>query len=252
MVMNGAPLSAARPHAAAQAPAAPLNGVAPLSQLGVIGVQGDDAAKFLHGLLSQDFLHLGATQARLAALCSPKGRMQASFIALRHGEGEILLVCSRDLLPATLKRLAMFVLRAKVRLCDASDAFALFGVAGDAIDSRADDVEKPWAVSAFGDELRVRLYPADGQPRALWIAPAGAAAPPGAPLATGLWDWGEVRSGVVTLSQPVVDAFVPQMLNYESVGGVDFHKGCYPGQEVVARSQFRGALKRRAYLAHYN
>ncbi|MBS0316610.1 MAG: folate-binding protein YgfZ [Proteobacteria bacterium] len=248
--MNAAPLSAADSDTAAQAPAAALNGVAPLPRLGVIGVQGDDASKFLHGLLSQDFLQLGGTEARLAALCSPKGRMQASFIALRRGTSEILLVCSRDLLPATLKRLTMFVLRAKVRLRDASDAFVLFGVAGDAIDSRADSLDKPWAVATFGDKFRVGLYPADGQPRALWIAPAGAAAPPGEPLAAELWDWGEVRSGVVTLSQPVVDAFVPQMLNYESVGGVDFHKGCYPGQEVVARSQFRGTLKRRAYLAH--
>ena len=221
-----------------------------IALIGVIGVQGDDAAKFLHGLLSQDFMHQGGNQARLAALCSPKGRMQASFIALRHGASEILLLCSRDLLPATLKRLAMFVLRAKVTLRDASDAFALYGVAGNAIDSRAESEEKPWAVAAFGDALRVSLYPADGQPRALSIAPAGAAAPPGAVLGAGLWDWGEVRSGVVTLSQPVVDAFVPQMLNYESVGGVDFHKGCYPGQEVVARSQFRGTIKRRAYLAH--
>ena len=65
-----------------------------------------------------------------------------------------------------------------------------------------------------------------------------------------MWRWGEVQSGVATLSAPVVDAFVPQMLNYESVGGVNFKKGCYPGQEVVARSQFRGTLKRRAYIAH--
>src|SRR5574337_291616 len=186
MVMNGAPLSHVASDTAAQAPAAALNGVAPLPRLGVIGVQGDDAAKFLHGLLSQDFLHLGATEARLAALCSPKGRMQASFIALRHGTGEILLVCSRDLLPATLKRLALFVLRAKVHLRDASDALALFGADGDAIDSRADSVDKPWAVAAFGNEFWVGLYPADGQPRALRIAPAGAAAPPGAPLGLGL------------------------------------------------------------------
>ncbi|OYU42381.1 MAG: hypothetical protein CFE44_24315 [Burkholderiales bacterium PBB4] len=65
-----------------------------------------------------------------------------------------------------------------------------------------------------------------------------------------MWDWSEVQSGVATLSMPVVDAFVPQMLNYESIGGVSFKKGCYPGQEVVARSQFRGTLKRRACLVH--
>ncbi|WHZ11672.1 MAG: tRNA-modifying protein YgfZ [Burkholderiaceae bacterium] len=250
MPMSAAPLSSVRPGTVAEAPDALLSGIAPLPQLGVISVQGDDGPKFLHGLLSQDFLQLDATHARLAALCSAKGRMQASFIALRRGADEILLVCSRDLLPATLKRLAMFVLRAKVRLSDASDAYALFGIVGDAIDSRANELGEPWAVAAFGDALRVTLYPADGRPRALWIAPAGAAAPPGAALGAGLWDWGEVRSGVATLTAAVVDTFVPQMLNYESVGGVNFHKGCYPGQEVVARSQFRGTLKRRAHLAH--
>ncbi|HEY0201674.1 MAG TPA: folate-binding protein, partial [Burkholderiaceae bacterium] len=92
--------------------------------------------------------------------------------------------------------------------------------------------------------------PADDQPRALWLAPADAPLPVGAPLSADLWQWGAVRSGVALLSAPVVDAFVPQMLNYESVGGVNFKKGCYPGQEVVARSQYRGTLKRRTYLAH--
>ena len=93
-----------------------------------------------------------------------------------------------------------------------------------------------------------RSIPSDGVPRALWIAPAGSAAPEGPALDPALWQWSEVRSGIVTVSAPIVDAFVPQMLNYESVGGVNFKKGCYPGQEVVARSQFRGTLKRRAYL----
>jgi len=96
----------------------------------------------------------------------------------------------------------------------------------------------------------VQLYPADSQPRALWLAPAAGSAPAGAPLDESLWLWSEVRSGIATLTAPVTEAFVPQMLNYESVGGVNFKKGCYPGQEVVARSQFRGTLKRRTYLAH--
>src|SRR5690606_8613333 len=99
-----------------------------------------------------------------------------------------------------------------------------------------------------GEAQVVSLYAADGVPRALWVAPAAASAPVGEALATDLWNWGEVRSGIVTLTQPVVEAFVPQMLNYESVGGVNFKKGCYPGQEIVARSQFRGTLKRRAFL----
>jgi tRNA-modifying protein YgfZ len=96
----------------------------------------------------------------------------------------------------------------------------------------------------------ISLYPADEHPRNLWVVPAGAAAPAGDPLPHEAWMWGEVRSGVAAITAPIVEAFVPQMLNYESVGGVNFKKGCYPGQEVVARSQFRGTLKRRAYLAH--
>jgi folate-binding protein YgfZ len=84
----------------------------------------------------------------------------------------------------------------------------------------------------------------------LWIAPAGNALPAGADVPSDFWSWAEVMSGVTLVSQPVFEAFVPQMLNYESVGGVNFKKGCYPGQEVVARSQFRGTLKRRTALAH--
>jgi folate-binding protein YgfZ len=86
--------------------------------------------------------------------------------------------------------------------------------------------------------------------RQLWAAPVETPQPVGEPLPLESWLWGEVRSGVATLTAPVVEAFVPQMLNYESIGGVNFKKGCYPGQEVVARSQFRGTLKRRTFLAH--
>ena len=78
----------------------------------------------------------------------------------------------------------------------------------------------------------------------------GTAAPTGHLLTLEQWQWTEVRSAVATIGVPVVEAFVPQMLNYESVGGVNFKKGCYPGQEIVARSQFRGTLKRRAFLVH--
>jgi folate-binding protein YgfZ len=225
----------------------PLNGIAPLSHLGVIRVEGDDAAKFLHGQLTQDFALLGMDQARLAAFLSAKGRMQASFIGFKRSATEVLLVCSRDLLPPTLKRLSMFVLRAKAKLTDATHDFALFGLAGEAVPGGS---QPAWTKTDLGAASIVHLYPADGQPRALWVAPASEPAPAGPALDAALWQWSEVKSGVATLTTPVVEAFVPQMLNYESVGGVNFKKGCYPGQEVVARSQFRGTLKRRAYLAH--
>jgi len=231
-----------------------LNGVAPLTHSGLIRAQGDNAAKFLHNQLTNDFVLLGQNEARLAGFCTSKGRMQASFIGFKRSPTDLLLLCSKDILAATLKRLSMFVLRAKVRLSDASDDFALYGLCGDAVENaiknKSLSVENIWAKADFDDISLVRLHPADGVPRALWVALAGSPAPAGVAIPAELWAWSEVRSGIATVTAPIVEAFVPQMLNYESVGGVNFKKGCYPGQEVVARSQFRGTLKRRAYLAH--
>ena len=227
-----------------------LNGATPLVGLGVIRVEGEDGAKFLQGQLTQDFALLGPDEARLAAFCTAKGRMQASFIGLRRTPSEILLVCSRDILAPTLKRLSMFVLRAKARLTDATADFRIFGLAGTALDGLEGGLARPWSKADVGAAQVVGLYPADGQARALWIASADQTAPAGPSLTSDLWQWSEVRSGIATVTAPIVEAFVPQMLNYESVGGVNFKKGCYPGQEVVARSQFRGTLKRRAFLVH--
>jgi folate-binding protein YgfZ len=227
-----------------------LNGVTPLSHLGIIGVQGDDAASFLHAQLTQDFAMLGMSEARLAAFCTAKGRMQASFVAFKRSHNEILLVTSRDVLAPTLKRLSMFVLRSKAKLRDATAEFALYGLIGEPADRVAAELRDPWTKADAGNASVVQLYPADGQVRKLWAAPVGEAPPVGPALSQEQWLWSEVRSGIATITTPIVEAFVPQMLNYESVGGVNFRKGCYPGQEVVARSQFRGTLKRRAYPVH--
>ena len=222
------------------------SGHAPLAHLGVIQITGADAASFIHGQLSNDFVLLPDGGARLAALCTAKGRMQASFIGIRANSSDIRLVCSRDLLAPTLKRLSMFVLRAKATLRDASEGFALWGLRGQACLSMPHNT--PWAFARVGNADLVQLYPACGQARQLWMGPGGEAPPPAALLDAQQWALGEVLSGVATVSAAVVEAFVPQMLNYESVDGVSFKKGCYPGQEIVARSQFRGTLKRRAYI----
>jgi folate-binding protein YgfZ len=227
-----------------------LQGVAALTHLGVIKIEGEDAAKFIHGQLTQDFSLLGLDQARLAAFCSSKGRMQASFIGFKRSASEILLICSRDILAPTLKRLTMFVMRAKARLSDASDQYALYGLAGNATKIIADGAYSAWAKADFDDVNVVALYPAGIVPRQLWIGPADVPPPVGQSLELATWLWGDIHSAVPMITAPVVEAFVPQMLNYESVGGVNFKKGCYPGQEVVARSQFRGTLKRRAFLVH--
>ncbi|MDI1275379.1 folate-binding protein [Polaromonas sp.] len=226
------------------------SGVAELTHLGVIRVAGEEAAKFLQGQLTQDVALLGLSEARLAAFCNAKGRMQASFIVFKRSEGEILLVCSRDILAATLKRLAMFVLRARAKLSDATAEYSLFGMAGDAIQTIAGGALPVWTKLDVDAANLVFLYPGAAQPRALWCAPAGTPVPAGAVLPLAHWHWLDVQSGIAMITQPIFEAFVPQMLNYESVGGVSFKKGCYPGQEIVARSQFRGTLKRRAYVAH--
>jgi folate-binding protein YgfZ len=236
-----------------------LNGISPLPHLGILRATGDEATQFLQSQLTNDFALLGANQARLAAFCSAQGRMQASFVGVKLAADDVLLICSKDLLERTLKRLSMFVLRAKVKLSDATASFALFGLAGDAVTGladadAADPAQAPWACQPVGDARLIHLHPAvDGgnrAPRALWLAPAGTPTPAVASLRHEDWLWGEVLSGVATVSAPIFEAFVPQMLNYESLDGVNFKKGCYPGQEVVARSQFRGAIKRRAVRVH--
>ncbi|MFO6419398.1 YgfZ/GcvT domain-containing protein [Hylemonella sp. W303a] len=231
-----------------------LNGISPLPHLGVLRVQGEEASKFLQSQLTNDFALLGANQARFAAFCSAQGRMQASFIGVKLAADDILLVCSKDLLERTLKRLSMFVLRAKVKLSDATASFALYGLAGDAVAAHtlgAGPRSAPWTCQTLGGEARlIHLHPAvngdEWAARALWLAPASTPTPAAQALPHEDWLWGEVLSGVAMVSAPTFEAFVPQMLNYESIEGINFKKGCYPGQEVVARSQFRGAIKRRA------
>ncbi len=226
---------------------AALNGVTELPHLGVIRVEGDDAAAFLHGQLTQDFALLGLAEGRLAAFCSAKGRVQASFVGFKHSHQDIRLICPKDVLPATLKRLSMFVLRAKAKLTDASDTLAVWGLVGDAVPSVLQQSNTWTKVGDDGVDM-VRLPDGGGAVRAYACGPK--ARMPIATVPTPVWQWLDVNSGVVLITAPVVDAFVPQMLNYESVGGVNFKKGCYPGQEVVARSQYRGILKRRAYIVH--
>ena len=166
-----------------------LNGIAPLSHLGVIRVEGEDAAKFLHGQLTQDFALLDMQHARLAAFLSAKGRMQASFIGFKRSATEVLLVCSLDLLAPTLKRLSMFVLRAKAKLSDATADFALYGLAGDTIKTIAGGALPAWSKADFDQNTIIHLYPAAGQPRALWIAPQGSPAPQGPQLDPSIWLW---------------------------------------------------------------
>jgi tRNA-modifying protein YgfZ len=215
----------------------PSSGALPLPDWGLIRASGPDARSFLHGQLTQDVLGLEPGQARPAGYCSAKGRLLASFTMWLDANGDVLLACSADVLPATLKKLSMFVLRAKCKLTDATAERPLHGLVGAAVPAGA-----AWTVA--GNHI-VRLPEVHGLPRALCLGEPPAAAPA---LDPELWRWLEVKSGVPRIVGATVEAFVPQMVNLELVGGVHFQKGCYPGQEIVARSQYRGTLKRRAYV----
>jgi folate-binding protein YgfZ len=227
-----------------------LQGSVLLAEWGLIRAQGADAASFLHGQLTQDVQHLGERAACLAGYCTAKGRLLASAVVWRAGSDELLLACSADVLPATLKRLSMFVLRAKCKLSDASAALPLHGLAGSAATAWLGPNAPPsaWQRSDVLGGHVIRLPDGAGVARYLLALPATAAAPPLPALAPDAWRWLEVGSGVPRIVQGTVEQFVPQMVNFELVGGVNFQKGCYPGQEVVARSQYRGTIKRRAFV----
>jgi tRNA-modifying protein YgfZ len=218
----------------------PLSGACALDDIGLIRAEGVDAASFLQGQLTQDVAALDTTRATLAGYCSAKGRLLASLVVWRPADDVFLLACGKDVLAPTLKRLSMFVLRAKCKLTEVQDA-RIVGVWG----SRLDDAVRrsgPWSRSGSF----VRWPDALGMSRAWRID--GAESSPESNDLCAAWNLLNVAGGMPRIASTTVDAFVPQMINFELVGGVSFRKGCYPGQEVVARSQYRGTLKRRMFL----
>lgn len=225
-----------------------------LDDWGVIRARGEDAGTFLQGQLTNDVLGLGAGEARLAGYCAAKGRLMATFVVWRDESGDVLLACSADLLAATLKRLSMFVLRAKCKLSDASGEVPLWGVAGDAAMAALGSAApaKAWGRASLpdGQGAVIRLPDARvGEAAVPRLLLAASSLPLELPaLNADAWRWLEAKSGAARIVAATVEQFVPQMVNLEVVGGVSFSKGCYPGQEVVARSQYRGTLKRRAFV----
>jgi folate-binding protein YgfZ len=237
--------------------------VAPVTDLGLIAVSGEDAASFLHNQLTNDVEHLGTNEARLAGYCTPKGRLQATFLMWRTGQ-DIFLALPRAIQAPLQKRLTMFVLRSKAKLRDATGEAAtgaVLGLAGAKAQAALarqvgalPDVPYAKVDGAFGSVLR--LADAFGAPRYLWVTSpetATAALPQlRETLALGgnaAWHLAEIHAGVPQVTPPTQEQFVPQMVNFELIGGINFKKGCYPGQEIVARSQYLGKLKRRMTLA---
>jgi folate-binding protein YgfZ len=236
--------------------------VAAITDQGLIALTGEDSAGFLHNQLTNDVEHLGLDDVRLAGYCTPKGRLQATFLLWRSEEA-IFLQLPREIQPPLQKRLSMFVLRAKTKLADATDAPAtqvVLGLGGGMAEAVLQTwfeplPEKPYSKVEHALGTLLRLADAFGAPRYLWLTSADIAATVAPVLADKLnvggneaWRLAEIHAGVPQISAATQEQFVPQMINYELLGGVNFKKGCYPGQEIVARSQYLGKLKRRTAL----
>lgn len=202
-----------------------------LTRYGLLSVTGADARAFLHAQLTNDIEHLAPERWALAGWCSAKGRLLASFLVIPSPDG-FLLQLARDLATPIAKRLAMFVLRAKVKIADQSDAWAQFGVWDAELEAR----DVAWG----GNVAMVRV----GDRRFLQLGPAAEMNEP-ANADEAQWTLQEIRAGRPLITSATQDQFVPQMVNFDVLGGVDFRKGCYPGQEIVARAQYRGQVKRR-------
>ena len=231
--------------------------VAPLTHFGLIRCSGEDAANFLHNLFTNDVNHLASGRAELNGFCSAKGRMLADFLMWRDGQDYILQL-SADIQPAIRKKLGMYVLRSKVKITDFNEELVLFGVAGPAAEAvvRAATGLVPaqlFDVARFEQGCAIRLdaqryelaVRADAAQQ-IWEGLTGEARPVG----TEAWRWLDIVAGRPHITAATQEEFVPQMINFELIGGVSFTKGCYPGQEVVARTKYLGKIKRRMYRAH--
>lgn len=223
-----------------------------LNHEGILAVRGADAAKFLQGQLTCNLNYLNADYSSLGARCTPKGRMTSSFRILAEGEG-FLLAMARDLLDSQLADLKKYAVFSKATLADDSTQWARFGLSGaDAVlaelglklSGEADQVARADGLIAVGlGHGRVELWaPAE---RAAAIVDLLQARLPHAALND--WLLGQVRAGVGQVFGATRELFIPQMINLQAVGGVSFKKGCYTGQEIVARMQYLGRLKRRLH-----
>ncbi|RQJ89689.1 folate-binding protein [Neisseria meningitidis] len=206
---------------------------------GVVRVSGEDRQTFLHGQLSNDINHLQTGRACYATYNTPKGRVIANMIVVNRG-GDLLLIMAQDLLEATVKRLRMFVLRAKAVFEILEDYAVGAELEASAEPLAAQEPNLAFATQQDSDGICSIALPHGG---ILRIAPE-TALPPYDAAAESAWRLHEIRSGYPWICAATKETAVAQMLNQHIIGGVHFKKGCYPGQEIIARAQYRGQVKR--------
>ncbi len=242
---------------AAELAAAAASAMADLSHFGLIGLAGEDAQIFLQGQTTNDVRQVSDSLGQPGALCTHQGRMLTTYVMWRSG-GEYFMAVPPGLREGVQKRLTMYVLRSKVKVRDAGADVVRFGVTGAAAQEALRAAfgglpETPWGVLAKdGATLlavpggRYEIAADVARAALLWETLSAVCRPVGAAC----WEWTTIRAGLPTLTTATLEQFTPQMTNLELLGGVSFTKGCYTGQEVVARTQHLGKVKRRLYLAH--
>jgi hypothetical protein len=228
-----------------------------LGQFGSIRVSGEETQKFLQNLLSNDINAVTPKSAQLSSFNSPKGRMLATFLIWQQG-GDYILQLPRTLTAAMHQKLSMYVLRARVKVSDASDELVCLGLAGKSAtaliqqhfsavpeqDMATLQQDSACIIRLAADRYQISTTPQ--QAMLLWESMGKTALKAG----TGCWDWLNIRAGLPIVTPATQEQFVLQMANLDVLGGVSFKKGCYPGQEIVARTHYLGKQKRRMYLAH--
>lgn len=229
--------------------------VSPRADTGLLQAVGDDAGVFLHNLLTNDIKGIAPDGVQRAGFCTPKGRLLADFLVWRESGG-FLLQLSADILPGILKKLSMYVLRSRVKLTDAGAERVVIGLSGPDADTLLREIgatpPAPMRATPFPGGVVVGLaercfqlvLQAAGAP-ALWRQLSTRARPVG----IAAWQWLDIAAGIPRITAPTQEQFVPQMVNFELVGGVSFKKGCYPGQEIVARTEYLGKIKKRMVRA---
>ncbi|MDO9048916.1 MAG: folate-binding protein [Methylobacter sp.] len=224
----------------------------PIAHLGVLTVTGKDAAKFLQGQITCNINDITDIKSSLGAMCNPKGRAIATFLLVKNADA-FLMILPKELLASVKKRLQMYVLRSDVTLTDSSDELCLIGLSY-GVSQPCEVPEHRFATS------RQENIVVDFQNRSLIIAEADNAQALWEervklgfqPEGSAQWRYLDIISGIPWLGAATSEEFIPQMLNLDKLGGISFTKGCYTGQEIVARTHYLGKAKREMFLAECN
>jgi folate-binding protein YgfZ len=235
------------------------NVICDLSHLGLIEISGDDAITFLQGQITNDIKLINGGNSHYTGYCNPKGRLLALFFAFTHNE-KLHLQLNQKLLDPIAKRLKMYVMRSKVSINNVSDTIVKIGLNGNDIE----EFLRPFfsqiplsAYESFNTENATLIRLAGKTPRfeiicntelakVIWQTLKNQCKPVG----RACWEWLEIQAGIPDIYQQTQEEFVPQMVNLDLLNAINFKKGCYTGQEIVARTHYLGKVKRRTFLAH--